>query len=1759
MECSSASGYMTPGVSEDSVDIYDGLDVGVSSTEDKSPGNSERNEYLDLYEDLVAEEQLSRKASYTELNSRFQVAQTQIKGLNKRLEQLETQNTALSKENLCLKKNISALLRTARQEVTRKDAEIQRLTQWAERGRHSHQSRINSLQDLNSPTVISKSRPPSSPPPPPSSQSKEDHRSGDLSQPSRKESHTLFRSTRSSPHSHVKRDNEEADKSNKQRLRGSEGKYPDQKLSEPTDKRSRDCSRSSRGVCSSERESSSREDKATEHKYDSCSQKHQKSTNVQGHRQPDRVKSSSRDRLRRRHSSSDDKKGDRLDRRPDKVQRADCDGVGPEYRKIKSDHKPESHSNLKDRKNPSSYQHVKSSGDFHKDTKQSRQKDHQSKGDRGHKEESKRRHDKRSSLSEESKKHDKSKPKELNDVNVDLRARKRSETFHVAVNKRSGKMDAGEKSTVNEKSSDRKLCFMETLNLTLSPNKKPQLPVDGSPNVEKNDSQVNMEDMCVIDEADNSELETDSKDVLEQVPDNPKASSPERTDVRSVQEKDKKRGDISSSAVQPILTHCQTLDRDKNLMTAHLLPKSTDDSSLKTEDNLKHNEDKTELVSNSHVTEPGTVGVINKPHPSDTSEHISGHRQQNTHPKNASDLNSVKEAVADSNETPAALKVSQNTTVEVAVSSQPEDSVFEGKAEGKDGLCSSHLFHQEFCPPSSTSISHENDGHGLQDGTKSVYCVSSTISLDSLPQEGVSLTEAIHVLAQVNVDTSTVTTQPSSSTDCIGVSKVSSTTEEEPLPESYSVFTVTPKKSFSPSKIHGANTKTSSSVPLVHDEDSMMRTLNNLKKIPDAISPLRSPVRITKRSLVYMQNKPGHVKALQKDFSIISDPTSKKLDVNKENKYPGSQSNHETEILVDEVSVLPPSRSDAELEEGEILSESEETTLSVPAPAAKRPKLTEPVKNKPSSPSVLKRKSAEKPVALEETPEADGVSTHSPKSRFKTVCPAGSKDSFYTIEEIMEKFKLVRTEIRKKYMKLHKTFPKKSFYGVMDNFEKSFLEFVDGAHFGQICFQAEELKSKLKKLISSVFSKVVNSGIVKRLFEQQSVDLKQKLWDFVDTQVEYLFKDITSALKSLCKAAKAPAEEKGSGEEKRDSQQAPVKKPQKEPHLSISSLSQVCSCAVIPYKTGLGSRGKDIRMTFVEKDSNAVLPPPNHQSAQSMAENLQCEGLLSTPEKNRITSLMVSQNCSIVDKTDFELLTEQQTSSLTYNLVRDSQMGEIFKCLLQGSDLLEGSGLTGDQAAWSLSTPRKDEERFLSITTPSKFTSPSKFDTPHKLIATWSSISPRKLLSPRVKDQMRLNPALFDESCLLEVPSEKDPLQVSQKSYSILAEDLAVSLTLPSPLKSDSHLSFLQPSSSSMHISTPDSVVSAHISEDALLDEEDATEQDIHLALDTDNSSSCSSSMMTKTPATPFGFKLEVPMKALVMEKSNDHFIIKIRQTNTQADILQTADENINGTFTDKNQCRDDVSAQDSQAASSCSNLPCGNNPSNSQAEIITLLNHTIDKNQSSSTQQNLPDYNPTDNCRISSFSTSHHCTATDNTKNQEHISKVSPSESNSCVQHTTEIPDASEQSQVPVFDLDRDGTNESKIEKSFTIDTSSSPTKRKKKPLEKLQRKRSRSEEEESLEEASPSKKDIDSKLSPVALSPSRVSAKNVVKKKGEVVMAWTRHEDRTILMDLKMKGASRETFSALSEKLSKPSGQIAHRFHQLMKLFKRQEKMDT
>uniref|UniRef100_A0A665VA39 CASP8-associated protein 2 n=1 Tax=Echeneis naucrates TaxID=173247 RepID=A0A665VA39_ECHNA len=1636
-----------------------------SVTEKSPPNSSQLKESMDLYEEIVTEEQQSKESSYTELMSRFQAAQNQIKELRNRLEQMEMQNTGLNTENCRLKKNISALLRTARQEVTRKDAEIQRLNQW-----YGFISAGDLLEF--SPAPCSAALPPAE------IQSTKEHPQPSGAGNTSSANHNMgtcmeTKASKPSSHSHSRGSSrgecETVDKqtdnyinkfsscsstqqgdSDKHKSKHRDEKYQSHKLSDSTDRRPRSGSYPHKDCHDSEKNRSHKSDKDRGRKYDSRSGKCKTHLNAEVHHRSDRTKSPPPEISINSEQT---------------FSRCSKEVYSQDHRRIRNSDRYSRRSDSKDRKKSSSSQRT----ERHADREGERLlKDHQRKEERQWEDESSRKHKK--SMSREC---EKQKLKESNQGKVDVRSKERQEKTHGTLKRSPKGLQIAEKNSVEENSSNRKLSFMETLNLTLSPIKKPTLPFDATqdnllvtseavknrPMVESAQS-LCLEDMCVVDEIESSELESGCKDAAKQSLESCKYPNSERIDkqcddAKDTQEEDKKSLRkaapcklLKDSAIGTTVTHNQLLETAENQMTSQHSPKSPDSGSLKAAEGDSDSKGDTSAPPQRAINLNGISKQL-------TREPIQKLNQGKDTERTA-DI--VKPFVLESkgeNQTPALQKSFPEASLEETATTLPsgENNVSENVPKGHQisPAVSLRDCQKGQNAPASFSHIHKKDDFQKRDSPKDTDAVSSTISLESLPQEGLSLPEAIYVLTQtneeVNDDSSIITAELSSCTSCIGVSKVSSTTEEAVLPENPSNLLFTPRKTSSPGTSDENNIEPSSSVPLLHDEDSMMRTLNNLRRIPDVISPLRSPVRIAKKSHVHVHNKPGHVKSLQKDFSSTAvDVNSKKLDVNKENKYPGSPVNHDTQNMTGKVSDLCPRLSDAELEEGEILSESDEAAVGdSPTPANKRAKIERPVRNKPSPKSVLKRKAEDTCVASKESADSPGGSTRSPKSRFKTVCPAATKASFSNIEEIMETFKLVRTEIRKKYMKLHKTFPRKSFYGMMENFQESFLEFVDGAHFGKICSQAEELKLKLKKLIASVFRKVSNNGIVKRIFEQQAVDLKQKLWDFVDVQVDYLFKDIHSTLKSLCNPEKTQAEDKKPSGNEKASRQPSVKNPQfqqKEAQSSPTSLNHGKPCALVPYKTGLGSRGKDIRIAHTEKGPHST----DCQNPSQTGINFLPPKNISTPEKNNIASLVVSQSGSLLDKPDFQILTEQQASNLTFSLVRDSQMGEIFRCLLQGSDLLENGGMVGDSTTWSLSTPRKDGERLISITTPPKFSSPSKL------------ISPTKFNTPS-----KLNPALFDESCLLEVPDNRTSSFAAQRSYSILTEDLAVSLTIPSPLKSDSHLSFLQPSSmSSMHImSTPDSVISAHISEDALLDGEDATEQDIHLALDTDNSSCGTTSSMGSSPlATSFTLKPDMAMQALVMEKSNDHFIVKIRQTTASANSTLKAD---------------------------------------------SILSETLTENQQNEAEDPLTS-----------------------------ISQAKAALSFTIAEDTSSTPDKDQR------DSDK--------------------SRKRKKHQDKLKAKRYKKEVTESTEEkTSPSKTNDDSKSSPAPLSPNSLSAKNVVRKKGEVVMAWTRDEDRAILIDLKTKGASRETFSALSEKLNKPSGQIAHRFYQLMKLFKKQEKMDT
>lgn len=423
------------------------------------------------------------------------------------------------------------------------------------------------------------------------------------------------------------------------------------------------------------------------------------------------------------------------------------------------------------------------------------------------------------------------------------------------------------KSCVEEDSPNRKLSFMETLNLTRSPIKKAALSNDGKQasvdTVDENELDIDgglqpdVENMQVIDEVNVSELE----DVAEEPPKTKDPQSEKCEDERRLQG-DGKNGSESIFSDQQVEEHparavtacVQPFGAQESQRSVCLTHTSPDSSSFQAGDGHTV-EGSTEVTSDSHTDKSGSV------------EPTAGVTQSSPLLKNTSENPSDKSGVATESFVPgssAKQKCSPETTEETkdrghASSSQLRENVPD--ASSPQSHQSAVLPHRP-CSPS-TPCTQEKDSD----------VVSSTISLESLPQEGLSLPDAIYILTQAGESASDVistTNEKGSLAGCDVVSRISSTTQEVILPDTQGEPAVTPKKSFSPSF------EPPSSKPLLHDEDSMMRILSNLIRIPDVISPLRSPIQASKRSHPCPQTKPGYVKSLEegKNYCIRSSKTS---------------------------------------------------------------------------------------------------------------------------------------------------------------------------------------------------------------------------------------------------------------------------------------------------------------------------------------------------------------------------------------------------------------------------------------------------------------------------------------------------------------------------------------------------------------------------------------------------------------------------------------------------------------------------------------------------------------------------------------------------------------------------------------------------------------------------------------------------------------------------------------------------------------------
>ncbi|XP_063245709.1 CASP8-associated protein 2 [Prinia subflava] len=1075
-------------------------------------------------------------------------------------------------------------------------------------------------------------------------------------------------------------------------------------------------------------------------------------------------------------------------------------------------------------------------------------------------------------------------------------------------------------------------------------------------------------------------------------------------------------------------------------------------------------------------------------------------------------------------------------------------------------------------------------------------------------------------------------------------------------------------------------TKERETNPVSVDDDSSILSidLNHLRYIPRAISPLNSPVRPLAKVLKMESPCKGLVKTCNKDLipeSTVVICPSKNLskEVNKENQKPVSMSDERLE-MESRLSI-----SSDEIEEGEIISSDEDKEKSKPERGSEntkksRPKAASETRNLTSSPQNQNSKTVH---CNEDNGKFVSVQVSAQKNRErhknqtfrssknmkknKTVSIACLEKIVHVIvepsniQEIMQMLRAIRKQMRKSYMKFKVHFPVQHFHRIIESGILNFTALIRYLNFSKMCALSDTLKLNICDIIESKLKQVKKNAIVDRLFDQQVSDMKKQLWKFVDEQLDYLFDKIRRIIIKLCDVGDEGEEGKlervGKQNHKISHKNDVQKSRKKSPKDSSQKPEEYLSKQTVDEKNKTGAP-----KTAFTKCLNSIDNTRNSQTKVHSSKENNLQNTL-TPLKGVKYEKEGLQLSGDANKSDlsYELLTEQQASSLTFNLVSDAQMGEIFKSLLQGSDLLEKNGGNINRNECEFRTP---EKQFLDShkcrdsvaelehnITPKEVCIDCKLDED----ISWTIVSPVRAPSLASRPQMPIDPDVLDESCMFEVSTnsascKEDECNLQKNKScisSILLEDLAVSLTIPSPLKSDAHLSFLKPENNSS--SAPEGVVSAHYSEDALLGEEDATEQDIHLALESDNSSSkssCSSSWTSRPVVPGFQCRPSLPMQAVIMEKSNDHFIVKIRRavpsaSPTSDQMAPVKEAQASSAKIGKGEVGTGGKERDRQSATvkemvkpdlvKMDHVP---HVSSEQEQNPTLAQPL--KESHSSGKEETTGLLVT--CRKSSDKESHNTESPDKGSEQSEAQKLKVSENTnemhvrpqaslpagcsmkSCVTdgivsgtscHAMEAradngtrETSTGNSQVSdkkkelekCFDASTDLTEglsnktvagECDLETKPSLKTNGgcqisiddkTNKKRKKETVKessnsKRQRKGTESAGDESnirSEDRNSSPKQCSGKKnelqqnkdsSPLASSPSSPSlyAKNIIKKKGEVVVSWTRNDDREILLECQRKGPSSKTFVSLATRLNKSPNQVSERFKQLMKLFKK------
>ncbi|XP_053317175.1 CASP8-associated protein 2 [Spea bombifrons] len=777
-----------------------------------------------------------------------------------------------------------------------------------------------------------------------------------------------------------------------------------------------------------------------------------------------------------------------------------------------------------------------------------------------------------------------------------------------------------------------------------------------------------------------------------------------------------------------------------------------------------------------------------------------------------------------------------------------------------------------------------------------------------------------------------------------------------------------------------------------------------------------------------------------------------------------------------------------------------------------------------------------------------------------------------TVLDVLLMSRVIRKHIRTKYMKFKMQVSVRQFHSVIEHGTLYFLELMKTIDWSTLCSSPDRVKKCACKYIESKMKRVKKNGIVDRIFEQRLEDMKKKLWKFVDEQLDCLFDKLKAMLTRLCDKVKQQRDDSTNLLTSETTANPKVfsvlvNDPHKTSKNKKKNLSQL-SKKMLRHGTCLrqeqhelpyGSKGYATKHPNV---SNKLTHPKKGGAVSPVSDTRPAIALGKNVNANHAAKHSHISNKSLSLKPDRSI---QNTSELSFSLLSDDHMGELFKSLLHHSDHLVPNNIL-DEDIFICISPEKNN----SLQKSENVNLSTELTTPTQSFASWPPVFPSQSKTFSRFDHF-LHPDVLDESCMLEIPNSASSVknipssEERTKSFtSILLEDLAVSLTVPSPLKSDSHLSFLR------EASAPETVLGEILDplciEDALL-EEDATEQDIHLTLDSENSSSCSLPDTNDTPST-FQCHPSEPMQAVVMEKSNDHFIVKIRRAvsnSPNAECSSTEDASIATTHLAQPEVKtlSNVSCNSNEGESGSDLLGegvgCqsemymrGNGGNKTSEEILgqpSFSNETRSVNALEAVTKLLEGLNAS--CTTTATDVNTSC---DTVKH----STGSVKEVDVCSGNTNVDPLGEEASNLCIAE----DTGPTVVKKRKNVAKEESLPKRQKGSSHQdseTERSKSRridkTDANTSLDAEKCSGKHNRSSSDDLTCmsSPSNLSAKNIIKKKGEVIVSWTREEDRTILLECQKLGPNEKTFEFLSLKMNKLPFQIEERFRQLLKLFKK------